>query len=149
MKKPLLMLGLAFISMFLFLRFTLPEENASVKNITRAEKFSIPDDIQPIIKNSCWGCHNTQSRNEKAKGKLAFDQLEHMKKKQLGTIFDKMHEEVSEGKMPPPKFLEKFEKAKLSEQDKDKLVSWSAEVSSKYVKKKKNNKKDEDKETSM
>lgn len=147
MKKPVLMLGLAFLSMFLFLRFSLPEKSANVKNIARTAKFSIPDDIQPIIKKSCWGCHNTQSRNEKAKGKLSFDQLEHMKKKQLGEIFGKMHEVVSKAKMPPPKFLEKFEKAKLTDQEKDMLVSWSADVSSKYMKKKKN--KDKDKESSM
>jgi hypothetical protein len=147
MKKPVLMLGMAFLSMFLFLRFSIPEENASAMNITSTEKFSIPDDIQPIIKKSCWGCHNSQSKNEKAKGKLQFDQLEHMKKKELGGILGKINEEISKGDMPPPKFLEKFEKAKLTDQEKDKLVSWSADQSSKYMKKKKNKKKD--KEASM
>jgi hypothetical protein len=142
MKKPIFTLILSFFAMFLFLRFSLPVTEGTVKNVTRTAKFAIPEDIQPIVKKSCWGCHNTQSKNEKAKAKLSFDTLEKMKKKELGGVLSKINEEVSKGDMPPPMFLEKFAQAKPTDEEKGKLISWSQMESSKYMKKKKNKEKE-------
>ncbi len=36
----------------------------------------VPEDVQAVIKGKCFGCHNTESRNDKAKEKLVFDKLD-------------------------------------------------------------------------
>ena len=141
MKKSFLALTFAFFSMFLFLRFNMPAKLDDENDVMKAEKFKIPDDIQPILKKSCWGCHNSESRNEKAKGKLSFDQLEKMKKREVVGLLGKINEELKKGEMPPPKFLEKFTDAKPTDQEVQSLLSWTDKAADKMMKHKKKDKK--------
>ncbi len=149
MKKSILALSLALFSMILFLDFNYPGELEKSYVASKESKFKIPDDIQPIIKKSCLGCHNTNSKNDKAKSKVEFDQLEKMKKREVVGILGKIYEEVKEGKMPPPQFLEHFPDAKPSDADVQKLLAWTQDAGMKMMKKKNKNKdKDKDKDKS-
>ncbi len=148
MKKSILALSLALFSMILFLGFNFPEEHEKAVEAHKASKVKIPDDIQPIIKKSCFGCHNSNSRNEKAKTKLQFDQLEHMKKKEAVAILGKIYEEVKKGDMPPPKFLEHFTDAKPTDEEVQKILTWTHDDAMKMMKKKKKDK-DKNKDNDM
>jgi hypothetical protein len=133
MKKLIFIISLAFLLTILFLRFTMPEREESISDVNRISKFKIPDDVQPIIKKSCFGCHNKDSKNDKAKAKLLFDELEKMPKAKLGGVLIKINEEVKKDDMPPPKFLEKFTDAKPTDAEKQKLITWSDEESGKMM----------------
>ena len=140
MKKPIIALSVAFFTMVFFLGFSTPAEKGNASDVTKTTKFKIPADIQPIIKNSCFGCHNSESKNDKAKGKLSFDQLESMKKGDVVAALAKINEVIKKGDMPPAKFLERFEKAKPSDEDVQKLLNWTSDEANKMMKKKKNKK---------
>ncbi|MFA9392533.1 MAG: heme-binding domain-containing protein [Prolixibacteraceae bacterium] len=90
-----------------------------------SKQLSISADVQKIIDNSCFGCHNAESKNEKGKGKLMFETLDTLSvAKLVGKLAD-ISEEVDEDKMPPAKFLEFKPEAKLSPMQKEALIKWA------------------------
>ncbi len=91
----------------------------------------IPENVNSVIQNSCFGCHNSESRNEDAKGKLQFDKLDSLPSFKLIGKLDDMKKEISEGEMPPTKFLERFPDHALSSDDKTILLDWVNETSGK------------------
>lgn len=94
--------------------------------------FEIPTNVQAILDNSCYGCHNSESNSTKAKTKLNFDKLPTMKtSKQVGKLM-KISKVVNNDKMPPEKFLEKYPDHALSEDDAKKLVSWADDLAQKF-----------------
>jgi len=134
MKKQILMLTLTLTLTFLFLRFTMPGRE-KINDVNKIAKFSIPADIQPIIQKSCFGCHNKDGKNDKAKAKLLFDQLDTLSQAKLVGTLSKITEVVKKDDMPPAKFLEKFPDKKLTSEEKQKLISWSDGESGKMMKK--------------
>ncbi len=136
MKKRFLILAGVLFTAFMFVRSNMPDEKSSLNDVNRTAKFSIPDDVQPIIKKSCFGCHNQESKNEKAKAKLEFDLLEKLPKAKLSGALNKINEMVTKGDMPPAPFLEKFPNAKPTDEEKQKLMTWSKEAAGSMMKKK-------------
>lgn len=107
----------------IFMNFSLREKSISTPS-TKGD-FVIPTDIQEIIDNSCYGCHNADSKNEKGKKKLQFDNMEKLKTyKLVGKLAD-ISDVVEEGDMPPAKVLKKYPEMKLSDEDKAKLMDWA------------------------
>ena len=105
------------------MNFTIQTEDNS--NLGEKANFEIPEDIQGIIDNSCYGCHHTDSKNEKGKKKLDFDKLTDLKTyKLVGKLAD-ISETVTEGDMPPEKAVKKYPELKLSDEDKAKLGNWA------------------------
>lgn len=123
MKKQLITITMAITVGFFFLNFTI----SKTTNPLPGEKsgFEIPTDVQQIIDNSCFGCHNSDSKNEKGKKKLQFDKLADLKTyKLVGKLAD-ISDVVSEGDMPPEKAVKKYPEIKLSDEDKATLVDWA------------------------
>lgn len=86
----------------------------------------MPANVKAVVEQKCYGCHNADSKNEKAKKKLDWDFFESEKKsKQLATM-SKINEVLVEGDMPPAKFLENKPEGKLSDEQKTILLEWSA-----------------------
>lgn len=118
--KPLF--TLLFLGAFFFLMTSLksdhPKDNPE-------NKIEMPSAVKKTIDTSCFMCHNLESKNEKGKKALAFDNL-HMqsKMKQIGK-FSEIAEEVEEGHMPPAKFLDHKPEAKLTPEDKKALIDWA------------------------
>lgn len=82
-------------------------------------------DARAIIDQKCFGCHNPEAKNEKARKKLMWDDLPKLAKdKQLKTV-NAMLEVLAEGKMPPEKFLEFKPEAKLTEAEANTLTAWA------------------------
>ncbi|HLF34387.1 MAG TPA: heme-binding domain-containing protein [Cyclobacteriaceae bacterium] len=136
MKLRLLIIPGVILSAFLFIRSNGMQEVPSVHDLEGTSKFTIPGDVQPIIQKSCFGCHNQESKNDKAKAKLQFDLLEKMPKAKLVGALSKINEMASSGDMPPAPFLERFPNAKPTDEERQKLASWSKEAAGGMMKKK-------------
>lgn len=94
-------------------------------NPTKTKGSEMPDNIRAIIDNKCFGCHNTESKNDKAKEDLnfsTFDELSLMKKV---SSYNKIAEELEEKKMPPAKFLEHFPDKDVTTEERAALMEWA------------------------
>ncbi len=123
MKKIVFILTLS-ASALLFMNFNSPLKKADDTSSTAAA-IEIPDNVQAILDNSCYGCHNSDSKNLKGKKKLDFDKLNDLKTyKAIGKLTD-VAESVTENDMPPKKFLKKHPERALTDEQKEVLTSWA------------------------
>ena len=95
--------------------------------------FDMPENVKAVVDNKCFGCHNAESQNDKAKEKLRWDQLDQLSKAKLVSTFSDIEEVLDEGKMPPEKFLEKKPEKKLTDEEKQILKSWAVSTSEKLI----------------
>jgi uncharacterized membrane protein len=86
---------------------------------------NMPDDVKAIIDKSCFGCHNTDSKNDKAKEKLDLKTIDTLDKSKMIHALKEIAEVVDENEMPPAKFLEKFPDKKLTDAEKKTLMDWA------------------------
>lgn len=114
------------LAILLVLAFTTKENENPVK-VVKGEDFNleIPEDVNAVLQNYCFGCHNTESKNEKGKDKLTIDNLGEMPKGKLAAKLNKIAKEVDEGDMPPEKFLAKYPDKEPSKKDKKKVINWA------------------------
>lgn len=89
----------------------------------------LPENISKIVEKSCFGCHNTDSRNEDAREDLDFKKLDGLKKVKKITTLRDIAEVLEEGEMPPKKFLEKYPERKLTNEEKTTLIQWAKKES--------------------
>ena len=120
----LLLVPASLIIAFLFFNFQPVSHSTTVNNSEKTD-LKITEDVQKILDNSCYGCHNTNAKGDKAKKKLAFDTLDTLKLSKLVGILGDISEEVDEDKMPPAKFLEFKPEAKLTQEQKEVLIKWA------------------------
>ena len=106
---------------FLFVSFASSASN----NPADAKAVKMPDDVKAIIDKSCFGCHNTDSKNDKAKEKLDLLTLDSLAKNKMIATFKDIEEMIEEDEMPPAKFLEKFPDKKLTDAEKKILMEWA------------------------
>jgi mono/diheme cytochrome c family protein len=126
MKKVFIGFGLLTMGLF-FMNFTTPNF-IQTGDEPETPSIEIPENIQTILDNSCYGCHNSESQNLKGKKKLSFDKLNDLKTyKAVGKLLD-VAETVEEGDMPPAKILKKYPDMKLSDTDKEVLTKWAKET---------------------
>lgn len=98
---------------------------AAVENPAKAKPVDMPDDVKAVIEKSCFGCHNTDSKNDKAKDKLDLKTLGDLDTPKMIHALKEIKEVVDENDMPPAKFLERFPDKKLSDDEKKILMSWA------------------------
>jgi hypothetical protein len=98
------------------------------------EKFVIPEGINSIIDNKCFGCHNTESTNDKAKEKLLIDKLSDLSKAKLVSKLDGISEVVGKNEMPPEKFLTKYPDKALTKEESKQLEDWAKTASEELMK---------------
>ena len=124
MKKLILIPALALVG-FLFLQGKSTSEAESV-NTMDMHQAALPDNVKAVVDQKCYGCHNANSKNEKAKAKLDWDALDKMKKSKRMAAMGEISEVLEKGEMPPNKFLENKPEAALTEAELATLVEWSA-----------------------
>lgn len=96
-----------------------PETHAPV------EQLEIPENVQAVIDKSCYGCHNSESPNEKGVKKLQWDKLGEMKThKLIGKLTD-IADVTANSDMPPEKFLAKKPEATPTAIEKKILAEWA------------------------
>jgi hypothetical protein len=133
MKTPLFisLLALVFCSLFIQAKKA-PIAKSKIQTVDTVITYSV--EARAIIDQKCFGCHNPEAKNEKARKKLMWDELpKNAKAKQLKLMND-MLEVLAEGKMPPEKFLEFKPEAKLTETEITTLSTW-AEANAKKLSK--------------
>ena len=111
----------------LILSFTL----MSSMNITKAD--DIPEEVEKILENSCYGCHTTGAKAEKAVNALDFKKWDKLKPtKKVGALND-IKEVLDEGAMPPEKFLNRYPDKAPSEKDKETILNWVKQETAKLM----------------
>lgn len=98
---------------------------ADVKSHEQETSFEIPDSINTIIDQSCYMCHNNDSKNTKAKMKFNFDKLADMSLSKQISKLSKIAKEVKKGDMPPEKFLANYPDKALSDEDEKSIAGWA------------------------
>lgn len=93
----------------------------------------LPDDINKIVEKSCYGCHNSDSKNEDARDKLSFDTFHELRKVKKITTLREIAEVLEEGEMPPKKMLEKYPDRKPTEAETTAMIKWAKEESEKLI----------------
>ena len=101
--------------------FTMASENP-----TEAKAVAMSDDVKAVIEKSCFGCHNTDSKNDKAKEKLDLKTLDNLTTPKMIHALREINEVVEENEMPPEKFLAKYPDKKLSDAEKKLLMDWAS-----------------------
>lgn len=110
-----------------FMNFSQPTELAD-ENPSEKQTIEIPENVQEILDNSCYGCHNSESKNDKGRMKLKFDKFNDYKThKAIGKLLD-ISEVVAENEMPPSKILKKYPNMTLSDEQKETLSEWATET---------------------
>ena len=140
LKRVLLVLG----GLFVVLQFVRPSKNASDGNSPNeiGTKFNVPQDVQTVLQTSCYDCHSNTTRYpwyaevqpvgwwlndhiQDAKRELNFSEFGSYRLRRQYRKFEDISGEVGEGKMPLPAYLIIHTDAKLSQAQKERLVSWA------------------------
>jgi uncharacterized membrane protein len=95
------------------------------ENPAKTKTVNMPDDVKAIIEKSCFGCHNTDSKNDKAKEKLDLKTLDSLETTKIIHAYKEIGKVLDENEMPPEKFLEKFPDKKLTDDEKKILMDWA------------------------
>lgn len=90
--------------------------------------FDYPQDVMAIIDNKCMGCHNPDSKSDKAKEDLIWEDLPTMDKRDLEHTLGEIQEVLEEGKMPPEKMLKKHPEKALTEEEVKVLTQWTNDL---------------------
>lgn len=98
------------------------------------KKTAMPDKVKVVVEKSCFGCHNTNSKNEDGKEALDFKELDGLSMIKQISAYKKIGDTVEGGDMPPTKFVERYPDKKLSEDDKKLLIAWSKKEAEALVK---------------
>lgn len=112
------------IAFIMLTAFGLYDSN-STGNIPAEETIVIPEDVQGILDNSCFGCHNAESTSDKAKKKLMLDELTSLSKAKLVGKLADIAETVEENEMPPKKFLDNYPDKALTDDEAKRLKEWA------------------------
>ena len=94
----------------------------------------IPENVKAIIKKSCFGCHNTDSKNNDAKEELDFKKLNDLSLMKKISAYKHIGETVEDNDMPPKRFLEKFPDKKLTAEQKAVIIAWAKKEAEALVK---------------
>ena len=96
-------------------------------NTSATTNFTIPANIQEIIDNKCYDCHNNDARGKKSKMKLNFDKFtngEYSTGKIVSKL-SKIKKVLTKEKMPPSKFVAKYPEQKLTDTERKNLIKWA------------------------
>ena len=134
MKKYSIILTAVFFG-FLFFNFT--EQNQPNDEVIPEDGgLNMPADVKSIVDHSCYGCHNTDSKNEKGKKKLNFDSFgsDYSAIKSSGKLKE-IAKVTMDGDMPPSKFLEHYPEKALDDNQRALINDWFRIEAKKYQEK--------------
>lgn len=131
MSKRYFIVIAAIFTIALFTGFSLI---TSVTRSAQDEKPVFPENVNAVFQRACIGCHSTESMNDKAKDKLDLAKWEEYSTISKISKLNEIGKVVSEGAMPPAKFLERFPDKKLTEEEAKILADWSRQEAGNLVK---------------
>ncbi|WP_167614827.1 heme-binding domain-containing protein [Maribellus sediminis] len=127
--KTKITLNLLFLGLF-----TLSAAASDTEKSTYYSPAQMSEEVKAVVQNKCFGCHNTDSKNDKAKEDLdfkTFDTLTNLKKV---SAYKKIGDVLNENEMPPKKFLDHYPDKKLTDAEKKLLMDWAKTEAEKLVK---------------
>lgn len=145
-KKVIKIILIIFISIIVIIQFFRPErfhtDEVTADDITK--KINVPDNVQEILKHSCFDCHSNHTDwpwytnfapvswviaddVKKGRAKMNFSEWGKLSPTKQGLRLENICEQISEGEMPLPKYLILHPDKVLSDADKDILCKWSKE----------------------
>lgn len=123
MKKRFLIPTLAVLSILFFQGTTKTVSDS--ENKLHVMEADMPANVKAVVDQKCYGCHNAESKNEKGKKKLDWDDFEASKRSKQIATKGKILEALENGDMPPAKFLENKPEGKLTKEEVATLMEWS------------------------
>ena len=99
--------------------------NGSFTSPQVEEQIKLPENVSAIINQSCYGCHNTDSKNEDAREEFDFKTFNELGKVRKITKLKEFSELVEEREMPPKQFLEKNPDKALTDEQIAILSGWA------------------------
>lgn len=112
-------------TLFILLTAFLTPEKSSTYIAENGDDFAIPEDVTAIMDKSCFGCHNTEAKSDKAKKNLLIDKMGTLSPVKLVGKLGEISDVVKENEMPPEKFLAKYPDKKLTEDERKRLFEWA------------------------
>jgi len=132
MKKIIALIFTTLLVGLIAVSFTAPE-NIEIPNPEDELDLGFPEEVQSILKTSCFDCHTAEATSSKAKSKLNFSKWDEYKvSKKIGKL-DAICEEVHEGSMPTEKYLKHYPEKALTEAQIELICTWVDEESSKLM----------------
>ncbi len=138
-RKVLVATGLIFIVIQFFrIDKNIPTSDSSLDFITVGQ---VPDDIQHILKNSCYDCHSNQTKYpwyaeiaplswwighhiEEGREHLNFSEWGNYSEKSKTHKLEECYEEIDEGEMPMTAYSLVHASARLQDPEKGELIRW-------------------------
>ena len=93
----------------------------------------IPEDVEAVLKTTCYGCHSSDASGQKAKIALNFDKWDNYKLTKKISKLDDICELVTDNKMPPEKYLKSNPDKALSDEQKELICTWTGEETAKLM----------------
>lgn len=93
-----------------------------------------PKKVNAIIQAKCYGCHSADSKAQKAKDKLMWDDLAGMEKGAQLEKIQAIQKVLEKGSMPPEKFLEKMPEKKMTDKETKAMKKWADKTAKKLAK---------------
>ena len=122
-------LSILFTAVLSLLVFAASAEDPIKKN-------KMPEHIKATIDKSCFGCHNSDSKNEDGKEALDFKKIDQLSLIKKVSAYKGIGDVLEENEMPPKKFLQRYPDKALSEEEKKALMAWSKKEAEALVKSK-------------
>ena len=92
-----------------------------------------PEEISTILKTSCYDCHYTGAKAEKALKAVNFEEWGELRATKKIALLGEICTVMEEGKMPPEKYLEHKPDSKLSEKQIKLLCEWTEQEAEKLM----------------
>lgn len=138
---------LALLILLVAIQLFRPEKNLSGSNNPNAidVHYTIPKEIGEVLRTSCYDCHSNntiypwysniqpfswwlQNHVNEGKEELNFDEFNSYDVKKKKHKLDEVIEMIREDEMPLGSYTLIHRRAKLSPQDKEKLISWASKL---------------------
>lgn len=88
-------------------------------------KLDAPPEVLAVLETSCFDCHLSGSENEKARDKLSFDKLHALNQIKQISKMNGIQEVISDGSMPPKKYLNYYPDRKLTPEQAELITKWA------------------------
>ena len=95
---------------------------------------TFPEDVEKVLKNSCFDCHTTGAGGKDAKAALNFETWNDYKLTRKISLLTSISEVLEEGIMPPEKYINNKPDGALSKEQVKLVVDWCTKETEKLMK---------------
>jgi hypothetical protein len=135
--KKLILPGFVLFAAFLaVMAFNYPAGSATnncVKPPQEKVEPVFPENVEKILKLSCFDCHGDASSNAKALGKVNFSKWNDLTRAQKVGKMQDMIDVLQKGEMPPAKYLTNYPDHAPGQEQKDTLIKWANDETDKLM----------------